>query len=98
MAFFEDMFKGGNVVTGLAVGVGAAVLTPLLAPAVTSVLRPAAKAVIKGGIVVYDRARESMAKVSEATSDMVAEARSDAQRDGGTVVASEPSDPEAHPA
>ena len=30
MSLFEDLFKGGNIVTGLAMGVGAAVLEPVL--------------------------------------------------------------------
>ena len=38
MAFFEDIFKGGNIVAGLAIGVGAAVLAPVVIPA----LRPLA--------------------------------------------------------
>lgn len=78
MALFEDMFKGGNIVTGLAIGVGTALLAPVLVPAIGNVLRPAAKAAIKGGIVAYDWAREAAAQVGEAASDMAAEARSEA--------------------
>lgn len=73
----EDIFKGGNIVTGLAIGLGTAVLAPVIAPAVTNLLRPAAKVVIKGGIVAYDWGRQAAAQVGEATSDMVAEARAD---------------------
>jgi uncharacterized protein DUF5132 len=98
MAFFEDLFKGGNIVTGLAIGVGAAVVAPLVAPAVTNLLRPAAKAAIKGGIMVYDRGREAVAQVGEAASDMVAEVRADAQHADGAAATSEASEPEAHPA
>ncbi len=79
MAFFDDMFKGGNLVTGLAIAVGTAVLVPAIGPVVGNVLRPAAKAVIKGGIVAYDWGRQTVAQATEAASDMVAEARSDAQ-------------------
>ncbi|MDT7953840.1 MAG: DUF5132 domain-containing protein [Acetobacteraceae bacterium] len=79
MAFFDDMFKGGNLVTGLAIAVGTAVLVPVIGPVVGSVLRPAAKAVIKGGIVAYDWGRQAVAEASESASDMVAEVRSDAQ-------------------
>lgn len=73
----EDIFKGGNIVTGLAIGVGTAVLAPVIAPAVSSLLRPAAKAVIKGGIVAYDWGRQAAAQVSEAASDMAAEVRAE---------------------
>ena len=94
MAFLEDVFKGGNIVTGLAIGIGTAVVAPLLMPAVGSLLRPAAKAVIKGGILVYDQGRRAMAQVSEAASDVVAEARSDAQQ---TVGPAAERAAEAHP-
>jgi 5,10-methylene-tetrahydrofolate dehydrogenase/methenyl tetrahydrofolate cyclohydrolase len=74
----EDVFKGGNIVTGLAIGVGATILVPLVVPAVGGILRPAAKAMIKGGIVVYDWGRQAVAEVSEAAGDMAAEARAEA--------------------
>ena len=73
MAVLEDMFKGGNIITGLAIGVGAAVL----APAVIPVLRPLAKAVIKAGLVAYDQGRVAMAELNEKTGDIVAEARAE---------------------
>ena len=74
----EDVFKGGNIITGLAIGLGTAVLVPWVVPAVGGLLRPAAKAVIKGGIVAYDWGRQAAAEVSEAASDMAAEARAEA--------------------
>jgi F0F1-type ATP synthase membrane subunit b/b' len=77
MAFFEDMFKGANIGTGLAVGVGVAVIGPLVTPIIAGILRPAAKAVVKAGIVAYDAGRESFAQLNEATGDIVAEARSE---------------------
>jgi hypothetical protein len=97
MAFFEDMFKGGNIVTALAIGVGAAVLAPVIAPAVSTVVRPAAKALIKGGIVVYDWARQAAAQVSEAASDMAAEARAETHPAEATT-GPEPASAEVHPA
>ena len=50
MALIEDMFKG-NLATGLAVGIGAVLLGPTVMHTVGRILRPAAKAVIKGGLV-----------------------------------------------
>lgn len=76
MAIVEDLFKG-NIVTGLAVGVGALVLGPMIAPTVTAILRPAAKALIKAGIYAYDRGSEALAHLNEHTGDIVAEARSE---------------------
>jgi len=62
-----DLFKG-DVGTGLAVGLGAVVLAPL----VGGILRPAAKAVIKGGMTLY---RDT--GIGDFTGDVVAEARSE---------------------
>lgn len=76
MAIIEDMFKG-NVGTGLAVGVGVAVIGPLLTPVLGAVLRPVTKAVIKAGMVAYDAGREGVARVNEMSGDVVAEVRSE---------------------
>lgn len=73
MALFEDMFKGGNIITGLAVGIGAAVLVPAVAP----VLRPMAKSLIKAGLVAYDQGRTMLADLGERTGDIMAEARAE---------------------
>lgn len=73
MAFFEDIFKGGNIITGLAIGIGAGVVAPALMP----VLRPIAKTVIKAGLVAYDQGRVALAELNEQTGDVLAEARSE---------------------
>jgi hypothetical protein len=80
MALFEDMFKGGNIVTGVAIAVGAAVIVPLVAPAVGGMLRPLAKAVIKGGLVAYDYGRQAVAQAGEMASDLTAEVRAEANQ------------------
>jgi hypothetical protein len=73
MALLEDMFKG-NAVTGVAVGLAALVLGPTLFPTIGRALRPAAKTVIKGGLVLY---RETVAGIGELATDLVAEAKSE---------------------
>ena len=73
MAFFEDIFKGGNIVAGLAIGVGAAVLAPVVIPA----LRRLAKSVIKAGLIAYDQGRVALAELNEHTGDIMAEARAE---------------------
>jgi Protein of unknown function (DUF5132) len=73
MALIEDMFKGGNVASGLAIGVGLYVLAPALMP----VLRPIAKSIVKAGLVAYDEGRVAFAELSERTEDMVAEVRAE---------------------
>jgi hypothetical protein len=74
MALFDDIFSGGNWVTGLAIGVGAVVILPLAAP----ILRPLAKTAIKGGILAYQGA----AGLFEGIGDLVAEA---AAETGGEI-------------
>jgi enhancing lycopene biosynthesis protein 2 len=73
MALLEDMFKGGTIVTGLAVGIGAAVFAPVLIPA----LRPIAKSIIKAGLIAYDQGRVALAELNEQTGDIIAEARAE---------------------
>ena len=71
MALIEDMFKT-NAVTGVAIGAAAIVLGPTLFPAIGQILRPAAKTVIKGGLVLY---RETVGAIGDLTTDLVEEAR-----------------------
>jgi hypothetical protein len=86
MALIEDMFKG-NLTTGLAIGVGAVLLGPMLIETFGSYLRPAAKTVIKGGMVFY---RETLSEIGEMASDLVAEAMAELDEgvrpDGGASV------------
>jgi hypothetical protein len=87
MAIFEEALKGGNVVTGLAIGVGALVLAPLAAP----LLRPITKTILKAGLVAYDQSRVAFAEMNERASDLVAEARSEmAETSRETASASPP--------
>ena len=65
--------RGGNIVTGLAVGVGATLVAPVLMP----ILRPLAKSMIKAGVVAYDQGRAALAEANEWTSARVVEARAD---------------------
>jgi hypothetical protein len=73
MALFDEVLSGGNLVTGVALGVAAAVILPLAGP----ILRPLAKNVIKGGILAYQGA----AGLIEDISDLVAEAAAETGRE-----------------
>lgn len=73
MALFDDILSGGNLVTGVALGVGAAIILPLAGP----ILRPLAKNVIKGGILAYQGA----AGLIEDISDLAAEAAAETGRE-----------------
>jgi Protein of unknown function (DUF5132) len=76
MALIEDVFKG-NLATGLAVGIGAVLFGPTVVQTVGRALRPAAKTIIKGGLVFY---RETLSEVGEMASDLVAEARAELEQ------------------
>jgi len=55
MALFDDILNGGNLGTGLLVGVGALIAWPLISP----IARPVAKSVIKGGLMAIGRPSSS---------------------------------------
>jgi hypothetical protein len=75
MGMFEDIGKG-NVSTVL-VGLGVAMVAPTVLPALASGLRPLAKALVKGGVTLYDAAREGVAEAGEQLSDLLAETRAE---------------------
>jgi hypothetical protein len=85
LALLDDLAKGGAP-TGLAVGIGAALLTPMLLPAVSSVLRPATKAVVRTGITLY---RQTMEPLAAAVGNLVTEAQLELAASSGSR-ASEP--------
>ena len=70
MVLLDDVVNGGNLVTGLAVGVGALVVWPLIAP----VLRPMAKTAIKGGLIAYREAERLYNVTSQGITEMAQEA------------------------
>jgi hypothetical protein len=76
MAIFDDLLKR-NVVTGIAVGVGAALLAPILLPAIARLARPLMKATIRTGIIFYEKGRETVAELGEVVEDIVAEAQAE---------------------
>ncbi len=78
MAGIDDLIKG-NILTGLAIGIGAVVLAPIVAPLVAGIGKPLAKAAIKTGITLYDKALEATAEIGEVFEDIVAEARAEMQ-------------------
>jgi Protein of unknown function (DUF5132) len=83
MALFEDILEGGMLEGSmgpvLAVA-GVVVLAPTLLPVVGRLMRPVAKAAIKGGLVLYEGA---VSTVGEAIGDLVAEARAELEAGEG---------------
>ncbi len=76
MGLFDNGWKG-NIVSSLAIGVGVAILGPIVIPVASSMLKPLAKAAIKGGIVLYDKSVEKLEEGKEIIEDLVAEVKSE---------------------
>ena len=80
MALIEDVFKG-NLAAGLAIGVGAIIFGPTVIQTMGSILRPAAKTLIKNGMIFY---RETLSELGEMAADFVAEARAELDQEAGS--------------
>lgn len=78
----EVLVDGLTKPKGLVIGIGVALLAPVALP----VLRPVAKQVIKGGIVITDKVKEFFAEAGERWSDLVAEARADLTKTAAETV------------
>ena len=74
MALTDNVFKIGGPIL---LGVGALILAPAIIPAAASVVRPLAKATIKGGLVLFQKGRELIAETAEAFEDLTAEVRAE---------------------
>ena len=79
MALFDNVVEGfgSSWVPTVLVGVGVALVAPVVVPALGAGMRPLAKAVLKGSIMVYDKGAEVLAEAGEQLSDLVAEVRSE---------------------
>lgn len=73
-----------NVAVGVGVAAAATILAPILFPVIAGVGRPLAKSLVKGGLMLYEKGRETVAVAGEAAEDMIAEIRAEeAQRRAG---------------
>jgi Protein of unknown function (DUF5132) len=90
MALIEDMFKGG--VPGILVGIGVALAAPILLPAAATGVRPLAKVLIKGALVMADSVKEVVAEAGEQLTDLVAEVQAERANGGaaGETARTEP--------
>jgi galactitol-specific phosphotransferase system IIC component len=79
MALFDDFFGNGiaSVGTGLLVGLGAMVLAPVVLPVLGAVAKPVAKAAIKGGLILAEKVKVTVAEVKETMEDITAEAKAE---------------------
>lgn len=63
--------------TAALVGIGVAVVVPVVIPAITAAGRPIAKGAMKGFLAVSDYVEEFFSEVGERWSDLLAEVRSE---------------------
>jgi hypothetical protein len=67
----------GNIISGLAIGIGSAIIAPIVAPALSRAAKPLAKAAIKSGFMLFETGKEKLAEAHEIVDDLVAEARAE---------------------
>ena len=72
----EDLLEDLGI-PGIAAGLGAVVLAPVLIPAVAKASKPVAKALIKGGIIAYEKSKSALAETGEVLEDLVAEVKAE---------------------
>src|SRR5262249_32652005 len=80
MALLEDVISGWT--GGVLVGLGAAVIAPVIVPGAGASLRPVAKTLVKGVLVVADGVKGVIAEATEQVSDLVAEVRAESAGTG----------------
>jgi hypothetical protein len=70
----SDLLKNPTV-RNAAIGIGVAILVPVVAKALAPFVRPVARSALKIGVVTYEKGREAIAEFGEIVDDMVAEVR-----------------------
>jgi len=71
------IFNGGLNPGSIAIGAGVVLLTPVVLPIIGAIIKPMAKAVIKGSLIAYEGAKVSIAETKEALEDITAEAKAE---------------------
>ena len=75
----NDLLKGdflkNPTVRNTAIGIGVAILVPIVVKAIAPFVRPVARSALKIGVVTYEKGREAAAEFGEIVDDMVAEVR-----------------------
>lgn len=80
MALLEDALGGWG--GGLVVGLGASLIAPVILPVAGSAMRPVAKTLVKGVLVVADGVKGVLADATDQVSDLVAEVREESATRG----------------
>lgn len=77
MALLDDLTKGASSPAGLVAGMGTVLLTPVLVPAVSRLLYPGVKSLMRSGITLY---RSAMEPLAAALGGLVAKAQMELAR------------------
>lgn len=88
MGLLDNGLKG-NLLSGLAIGIGAVVVAPIVIPILSSAVKPVAKAVIKESLILFEKGKETFAEAKEAVEDLVAEAKSEMEMEASGTPAEE---------
>lgn len=67
----------GLNMSSVALGAGAILLAPVVIPIVGAIVKPLAKAVIKGSLMAYEGAKLGLAETKETIEDIAAEAKAE---------------------
>ena len=67
------MARNDDLMKGVALGLGAAVLVPVVIAALAPVVLPMARSALKAGIWAYEKGREKVEEFGETVDDIVAE-------------------------
>ncbi len=67
------MLRNDDLVRGVAIGVGIAVLVPLAIVTLAPIVKPLARSAMKAGIRAYEKGRESLEEFGETVDDIIAE-------------------------
>jgi hypothetical protein len=81
-----ELFKS-NLAVGITAALAATVLAPLLVPIITVAGRPLVKSLVKGGVILYEKGRETVAGAGEVMEDMIAEVRSELEQQSPVTTA-----------
>ncbi len=75
MSWYRDLAKG--YMPSLAIGVGVALLAPVILPAVASIFRPLVKGAVMGVFTVADSVKELTVSTGKQLTDLYAEAKAE---------------------
>jgi hypothetical protein len=68
-----QMARNDDLLKGAAIGLGVAVLLPVVVAALMPVIRPMARSALKAGIFAIEKSREAVEGIGETVEDLVAE-------------------------